>query len=283
MSPRLSEGGAPTKSARQDGSRPWVADCYHESWGPLTGLFVPELLDAVGVTAGSRLIDLACGSGVVAAAAIERGVFTIGLDASTGMVRGARQRVAGAHFAAGDASRLPLRSARFGGAAINFGVHHFSDPDRALGEVARALEPEGRLAYTAWAAAEENPALSELNAIYERELGDARDTFEDAVSAFGDRRRYQAELARVGYDPASASLAVVTHHWRPSSAEAVFLAELRGGGRKGDLLARLGEARLRAIRDGVCGVVGRFESANGIAIPVAAYVISAARRGDAGD
>ncbi len=279
MSPRLQGDGGPTAPARPGASPQWVANCYHESWGPVTGLFVPELLDAVGVAAGSRLLDLACGSGVVAAAATGRGVFTLGLDASIGMARTSRHRVAGARFAAGDASRLPLRSARFEGAAINFGVHHFADPDRALRDVARVLEPGGRLAYTAWAAAEENPALGQLNAIYECELGDAKDTFRDADFAFGDRRRYQVELAGVGFDPETASLTAVTHHWRPPSGDAVFLAELRGGGRKSELLASVGEARRRTIRDAVCEVARKFEGVNGIAIPITAYVIAAGRQG----
>ena len=46
-----------------------VANKYESTWSGLTTLFIPPLLEAVGIVPGMRLLDVACGPGYVAEAA----------------------------------------------------------------------------------------------------------------------------------------------------------------------------------------------------------------------
>lgn len=257
------------------------AGSYRESWEPVTGLFASALLDALDAAPGDLVLDLACGTGIVAESAVDRGARPIGMDAASAMVFLSAQRVTGARFVVGDAVRPPLAPSRLDGAAINFGLHHFADAAEALGALRRSLRPGGRLAYTSWAAPDENPALRELNAVYERYLGDVRDTTREAEFPFGDRHRYRAALEEIGFDPGSVDLSAVTRHWRPPSEESVFLAELRGGGSKTERLRRLSDERLATIRDAICEVVARFRVSHDIELPVTAYVVVARVGGSA--
>ncbi len=254
------------------------ADLYRQSWEPVTGLFVGPLLEAAGIRKGDRVLDLACGAGAVSAAAAGRGAALFGIDASGAMARIASRRVAEGRFLVGDAVAPPLAAASFDRVVINFGLHHFAEPTRALERLLTALRPGGRLLYTTWAAEEENRALESIDVVYEQFLGEADDPRRDELDfPYGDRERCHEALAGVGFEAGSVQLDVMSDAWRPPTEESVFLAELQGGGGKCEQLQVQSPERLEQICEAVCRKVSSFRTADGIAIPVTAYVVSAAR------
>jgi cyclopropane fatty-acyl-phospholipid synthase-like methyltransferase len=66
-----------------------AAPHYEEYWSD-TDEFVEPLLDAAGVAAGTRLLDLASGPGYVSEAAAARGASPVGLDVAAAMLERAR-------------------------------------------------------------------------------------------------------------------------------------------------------------------------------------------------
>jgi SAM-dependent methyltransferase len=112
------------------------------------------VLDALGVDAGDRLLDVACGTGNLLVTAAARGATVVGVDAAPGLVALARERAAAAGVDAellvGDAGALPVPDAAFTAAASVFGVIFAPDAGGAVGELLRALRPGGRLALTSW-------------------------------------------------------------------------------------------------------------------------------------
>ena len=150
---------------------------YVSTFARATRGFIDELLDAAQVGSGMRMLDLACGPRVVAVAAAERGALPVGLDFSSAMIALARADHPGIRFEEGDAEVLPFAEDAFDAVVSNFGIHHVADPIRALREAHRVLRPGGRLAFTAWAAPEENIAWRLLF---------------DAVAAHGDMAAVKA-------------------------------------------------------------------------------------------
>ena len=102
-------------------------------------------LAAIGVGPGDRVLDLACGTGDLAALARERGARVVALDCAREMLRAARRRELGGLVRA-DAERLPLRDGCASAATCGFALRNFTEPDAVLRECARVLAPEGRLA-----------------------------------------------------------------------------------------------------------------------------------------
>ena len=101
-----------------------VADRYETAWGGLTKLFVPQLLEATRVARGSRVLDVACGPGYVAAGAHALGASCTGVDFSPEMVRLAHERNPGIEFQTGDAQALDFDDGSFDAVVMNFGVLH---------------------------------------------------------------------------------------------------------------------------------------------------------------
>jgi SAM-dependent methyltransferase len=63
-----------------------AAEHYTATFAHATAGFVGDLLDAARVGVGLRALDVACGPGLVAAAASERGALPVGLDFSAAMI-----------------------------------------------------------------------------------------------------------------------------------------------------------------------------------------------------
>jgi ubiquinone/menaquinone biosynthesis C-methylase UbiE len=127
-----------------------VVRAYQRSFGGLTIQTVEPLLDAVGAGPGIKLLDAAAGPGYVAAAAATRGAEVLGVDFSSSMVAATQQQHPEIKFCHGNAESLPFESASFDAVAINFGMLHFAQPDRALEEACRVLRTGGRVGFTVW-------------------------------------------------------------------------------------------------------------------------------------
>lgn len=135
-----------------------AAPVFAASFATATGQFVEALLDAAAVRDGTRVLDVACGSGVATAEAAARGAFPTGVDFSAAMLDVAQAAHPGVTFLQGDAEALPCADAAFDAVVANFGVHHVPRPPLALAEAFRVLGSGGRIAVSFWADPAQNIA-----------------------------------------------------------------------------------------------------------------------------
>lgn len=101
---------------------------------------------ALALRRGERVLDLACGSGDLAAAAHEAGARVVGIDVSAGMLRTARARRVACALVRGDALALPFADASVDAVVSGFALRNFVDLGAAFAESARVLRPGGRIA-----------------------------------------------------------------------------------------------------------------------------------------
>ena len=250
---------------------------YASSFAHATAAYVDALLDAAEAGPGCRLLDVACGSGVVATAALARGADAAGVDFSPAMLAEARRRLPGVEFHEADAEALPMASDSVDAVVSNFGLHHFPFPSRALAEARRVLRPGGRLAATVWAPAETNPAW--------------RIVF-DAVAAHGDpaialptapfgRLNRAEDCVRVvrdaGFAAERVAVRVVPASW-PLAAPGDLIDGFQAGTVRmaGLIAAQTPEAQSK-IRAAVAAAVGAHARSGSYAVPTAAILVSAVR------
>ena len=131
-----------------------VARDYRRHIAPDLAPAARQLCRAVGIAAGDRVLDIACGPGTAAFAARERGaVRVVGVDYARGMCAAAREDPRGIpplHCVVADALCLPVATAGFDVVISSFGLVFAADPFVAAAEAARVLRPAGRLGLLAW-------------------------------------------------------------------------------------------------------------------------------------
>ncbi|HJR44459.1 MAG TPA: ubiquinone/menaquinone biosynthesis methyltransferase [Actinomycetota bacterium] len=98
---------------------------------------------SLGVARGSRVLDIACGTGDLCRALRTAGHTVIGLDVSEGMLRAAKTD---APLILGDALALPVGDGIFDGITCGFALRNVVSLERLFAEMARALRPGGRVA-----------------------------------------------------------------------------------------------------------------------------------------
>ena len=155
-----------------------AAENYHRHLVP--AIFAPwaeDLVDLAAPRPGDRVLDVACGPGVVARLAARRagpGQVT-GLDINAGMLKVARSLPAELPICwqEGDALHLPFPGQAFHLVLCQQGVQFFPSPAAGLDQMRRVLIPGGRIALAVWGPIERSPGFSALAAALEHHVSAA--------------------------------------------------------------------------------------------------------------
>jgi SAM-dependent methyltransferase len=113
-----------------------------------------RLVQHAGVKDGQRLLDVACGTGVVAITAARRGAHVTALDLTPELLAAARENasIAGVSidWHEGDVEQLPFADAAFDVVVSQFGHIFAPRPEVAMAEMLRVLKPGGTIAFSTW-------------------------------------------------------------------------------------------------------------------------------------
>ncbi|MCB0160186.1 MAG: methyltransferase domain-containing protein [Caldilineaceae bacterium] len=179
-----------------------VAKIYDEFFVPALFAEWPDrILDAVAVQEGERVLDVACGTGVLARAAVARvgpAGRVAGLDLNDGMLAVARQHTPDVAWRLGRAEDLPYPDARFDAVASQFGLMFFQDQAEALREMWRVLRPGGRLAVAVWGPLKETAGYAAVVDLLQRLFGQAAADGLRAPYSMGDRRELDRLIRGAG-------------------------------------------------------------------------------------
>ena len=155
--------------------------------------WAPLVVAKAALRHGERVLDVACGTGVVARLAAEQvgaGGHAVGVDLNPGMLARARASPmpegTAVEWREGDAGALPFGTASFDAVFCQLGLQYFPDRQQAAREMYRVLKPGGRLVVLVWRALAHSPGFAALAAALERHVSPAAAAVMRAPFVFGD-------------------------------------------------------------------------------------------------
>jgi SAM-dependent methyltransferase len=249
----------------------------------VTALWADDLADRAGLRPGERVLDVACGTGVVARAAaghVGPAGRVAGLDINPGMLAVARSLPGGADHRIGwlqaSVLALPLPDASYDAVLCQFGLQFFADRQAALAEIRRVLVPGGRACLSVYAAIEHNPATFALAQALDRHLGPGASQTKLAEHALADPALLQRLAREAGFG--RIAIATQTRLIRfPSAADyvriqltATPLAGLLASPAEG-----AGSPRVAALTEEVAAALEPYRTADGLAFPQEAHILMA--------
>jgi ubiquinone/menaquinone biosynthesis C-methylase UbiE len=153
-----------------------AAEVYEEFFVPaLFGEWGSRVAEAAHLQAGQHVLDVACGTGVLARVAAERVGSqgeVVGLDINEGMLAVARRKAPNIEWRHGPAESLPFEANSFDAVVSQFGLMFFEDRRAALTEMKRVLKPGGHLAVAVWDSLDNTPAYATVTDLLKRLFGD---------------------------------------------------------------------------------------------------------------
>jgi trans-aconitate methyltransferase len=253
-----------------------VAETYEAAFVPaFFAQWAPILCDAAGVAPGQRVLDVACGTGIVARTAAERVApdgTVVGVDLNEAMLTVARRVGPDIEFRRGDAAALPAGDAEFDVVLCQMALMFFPDRVEALGEVARVAAPGATVALLVPGALDHQVSFSRFIDVAVRHAGPEAKSLLTAYFVCGDLDELSALVGAAGLEVVTARTEVGTY--RAPSVDAFVTTEVEST----PLIQRLGEEVYERIRADAHDVLAPFTTADGrVEAPFEANLVVARR------
>ena len=245
--------------------RPFIEDCtYH-------------LVDVAALQSEERVLDVACGTGVVARLAASRlgpAGYVVGLDTNPGMLAMARgmtlpKTVASVIWQKADVIAMPFPDADFHVLFCQQGLQFFADKSNALAEMHRVLMPGGRLVLSVWRALEHCPWQRAVADALENHVSEATATSIRVPFALGESEEINSLLKDAGFR--DVQIGIANHTIRHVSLEE-FVPGYLFATPVASTAADLDERVLTAIVDEIRASLRSYIDDNELAIPISTHV-----------
>jgi len=234
--------------------------------------WVGVLLDLVEPKPGERVLDVACGTGVVARRAVALvgvGGQVVGLDMNANMLMVARTCAPSVEWHEGNALALPFADHTFDVVVCQQGLQFFPDPGTALAHMRRVLAPSGRLGVAVWGTLESSPGHHALVRALERHVGAEAAAVMSTPFRLSDAKAVQSHVEAAGFldvDVREEQRAV-----RFPSTEA-FTRSVLGGGTLARAGVQVSGEALAAVIADVDQALHPYVQADGLVFPMTSHL-----------
>lgn len=206
------------------------AEAYQALMVPaLFAEWAPRVANAARIRPGQRVLDVACGTGVLALELAERvgsPALVTGVDAGSGMLEVAAHLAPRICWRRGMAEVLPFADDSFDAVVSQFGLMFFGDPHRALEEIRRVLAPGGSWAVAVWDSLAHTPAYAAEHAVLEEMAGAEAAAALAAPFVLGDPQQLRRLFTDAGFTELEVTTVRGSGHF--PSVRVMVEADLRG-------------------------------------------------------
>ena len=255
-----------------------AAEVYESSFVPaLFAEWAAHLVEAAGIAPGQAVLDVACGTGIVARTAADRmggRGRVVGLDINQGMLTVAGRLRPDLEWRQGDAGDLPFPAGSFGAVLCQSGLMFFPDRAGALREMARVAAPGGTVAVQVWDRLEAQAGYGAMYAAFAEHLGSEGMQLEDAYWSLGDLDLMGSLFEAAGLRVTDTRTRVSTVHF--GSASEAVATEIEAT----PLAGRIGQDAYRRLLAAASEAMRPFEVDGGrVDLPIGGHLIVGAKAG----
>ena len=253
-----------------------AAEVYEASFVPaLFAEWAAQLVEAAGIAPGQAVLDVACGTGIVARTAADRmggRGRVVGLDINEGMLKVAGRLRPDIGWRQGDAGDLPFEAGSFDAVLCQSGLMFFPDRAGALREMARVATPGGTVAVQVWDRLEAQAGYGAMYEAFAEHLGPDAMQLESSYWALGDLDLMGSLLEAAGLRLTATRTHVSTVHY--SSAEEAVTTEIEAT----PLAQRIDQDTYRRLLAAASDAMRPFEVDGGrVELPIKGHLITAAK------
>ena len=254
-----------------------MAERYEEFQVPV--IFEPwarNLLSRASLKPGNRLLDLACGTGIVARLAAREGVSGTGGDINPGMLAVAADRAQGLPvvFRQADAQALPFEDENFEALICQQGLQFFPNKQGAISECFRVLRPGGRAIFCTARGLDDNPLMRSQVAAFNRHLGEDATMAIRAVCSFTDSNEMRALFEDAAFNPVTVEKVVLD---LVASDGRAYIDGMMKSTPVADRIAAMEQPARDALREALLQEFGDYYDGTAIRFPHSANVVVASR------
>ena len=277
MLPMAEKGEHTAWQLDQDGP-----DAYEEYLvPPLLEPWAERMIDSVEVGPEGRVLDVGCGTGIVARRAVAElssGGLAVGLDVNAGMLAKAAEVATGSEpeieWRQGDAADLPFSDEQFDVVFCQQALQFCEKPAAVLAEMYRTLAPGGNTALSVWRPLEYHPGYVVLAEALEQHIGEEAGTMMRSPFPAWDGSDLRGYVQDAGFDDASVTIEVGDVRY-PSAAEFVR-REAASSPLANPINAVDHAVRADLVRE-VADRLHDYTDDDGIVFPMESYLITATR------
>ncbi len=233
-----------------------------------------RLLEVADVRPDDRLLDVACGTGIVARLAAATGVECTGVDLNPEMLATASQLEPQVNWLPCDAADLPLPDECYDVAVCQQGLQFMPDPVAALREMRRVLVPSGRIVVALWRDLAFAPGFAAFVDMLDRQIGNAAGDLLRAPFSRGAGGPARDLLTAAGFAEPHVAIHVITARF--SSVHRFFTEEVAATP-LAEVVAELNDDRLQAMVADLTEMLRQRIDDDGVVFPIETHVFTAAR------
>jgi ubiquinone/menaquinone biosynthesis C-methylase UbiE len=260
-----------------------AAETYERALVPAVfAPWAPLVIALADPKPGERVLDIACGTGVVARLAAERVGRTgdvVGLDLNPGMLTVAAAVAANAPATSASitwreasAMKMPLSDAAFDVAYCQLGLQFFPDRPAALREMHRVLASNGRLGLMVWRGIEHSPGFRALAAALERYVSAEAAGIMRAPFSLAEADELRTLIAAAGFREITIRPVAATVRF-PSAARLV--QDYAAGSPLAGHVAKVSDEARAALVSEVGEALQSYVVGGVLAFPIEAHLVSA--------
>jgi SAM-dependent methyltransferase len=255
-----------------------AAEVYESRFVPaLFAEWAGHLVEAAGIAPGQAVLDVACGTGIVARTAADRmgGQGRVaGLDVNEGMLTVARRLRPDLEWRQGDAADLPFEAAAFDAVLCQAALMFFPDRAAALREMARVATPGGTVAVQVWDRLEGQAGFGAMYEAFAEHLGPEATQLETSYWSLGDLDLMGSLFEAAGLRVTGTRTRQSTVHF--GSASEAVTTEIEAT----PLAQRIGQDAQRRLVEAASAAMRPFEVDGGrVELPIRGHLITGARAG----